>query len=412
MLLFRQNDKSLLTPEFCLLMGVTFLAFCNISLFYGLNDYLKACGIPSFWRGLLIGLEPCTALVARPLVSPFLGVRNSVPVVAASLLILMGALLSYSFAGVLWTLAVVRIVHGLGFVLLVSALATLLVAYLPPGRVGQGFGVFAIAGLLPYAVLPPVAEWLLPLAGSVPRVYASFTPVLLLPLLVLPYLNRRIRRLDNDGAATHRRPTLAEIRADLRSPGVARLLIANGLVFTSTTVVFFFMKDRLKEMDMHNVGLFFSVSTAATIGVRVFCGKLLDRMDRFAMLLAVLLLLSAILVLFSFVEGTGALLVLAGAYGMCIGFAMPQLNAAMFEISRPRMRGFNTNLMLFTMDAGYVFGPLLAGGLLALGTDTAHLFAWFAACPMLGAFLAGWSRPSITGDAAGDGPGSLTDQQS
>ncbi|MBG0775924.1 MAG: MFS transporter [Desulfovibrionaceae bacterium] len=373
-------------------MGVAFLAFCNISLFYGLNDYLKARGIPSLWRGVLLGLEPCTALVLRPLISPFLTVRNGVAGVAVALLLLMVALCSYAAADSIRALALVRIAHGLGFVLLVSSVTTLLVAYLPPGRTGQGFGIFAIAGLLPYAVLPPVVERLLPLAGSEPRVYALFAPALLLGLPVLPYLRRRVRLLDRDGLAPCRRPTLADIRADLRSPGVARLLVANGLVFTATTVVFFFMKDRLTVLDMRNEGLFFSVSTAATVGVRVFCGRLLDRIDRFVMLLAMLLALAAVFVLFSLAGSGVALLVLAGAYGICLGFAVPQLNAAMFEISPPPLRGFNTNLMLFTMDAGYVFGPVLAGGLLAAGTSTAHLFAWFAPCLLLAGFLAGGLR--------------------
>lgn len=380
-------------------MGITFLTFCNVSLFYGLNDYLAARGVPSMWRGVLLGLEPCTALVLRPLVSPFLTVRNSVTVAAGSLLLLMGALCSYSLAGSIGTLALVRIVHGAGFVLLASALTMLLVASLPPGRTGQGFGVFAIAGLLPYAVLPPAVERLLPLVGDETRVYALFAPALLLALPALPYLRRRILRPGNDGAAALRRPTPAEIRADLRAPGVGPLLLANGLVFTATTVVFFFMKDLLESLGALNAGLFFSVSTAATIGVRVLFGKLLDRMDRFAMLLVMLLALSAVIALFSLAGDAGALLALAGAYGTCLGFALPQLNAAMVDVSPAHLRGFNTNLMLFTMDGGYVFGPLLAGGLLAAGATTAHLFVWAAVCPLLGAVLARTARPAATGDA-------------
>jgi MFS family permease len=389
MLLFSRNDNSLLTPEFCLLMTVTFLAFCNISLFYGLNAYLETQGIPSFWRGVLLGLEPFTALAVRPLISPFLTVRNSISVVAVSLIILMGALCSYSVADTIWALSLVRIAHGLGLVLLISAVVILLVASIPPARAGQAFGVFAIAGLLPYAVLPPLVEKLLPLAGSEPHVYALFSPALLIAMPVLPYLRKHILSSENNRGTSHSRPSFAEIKTNLRAPGVGRLLAANGLLFTATTVVFFFMKDRLTLLDTLNAGLFFSVSTAATIGVRVFRGKLMDGMNRFTMLFAVMLALATVIALFSFAGGASALLALAGAYGICMGFAIPQLNAAMFEISPPQLRGFNTNMMLFTMDAGYVFGPLLAGGLLAAGTSTAHLFAWFAVCPLLGGILAG-----------------------
>ncbi|MGE4293912.1 MAG: MFS transporter [Desulfovibrio sp.] len=382
------NDTSLLTPEFCILMGIAFLAFCNISLFYGLNAYLESQQVSPLWRGILLGLEPCTALILRPLVSPFLTVRNSLWVTGAALFLLMAALCSYAHAHEIWTLALVRIAHGLGFVLLVSALVTILVAYIPPERSGQGFGIFAIASLLPYAVLPPVVERLLPLVGSEPRVYALFTPALALALLPLPYLGRRTRLLAQNAAATHRRPQCSDIRKNLHAPGIRQILVANGLVFTATTVVVFFMKDRLMEIDMHNVGLFFSVSTAATIGVRIFCGKWMDRVNRGVMLAVMLTALAGILALFSVAGTAGQLYMLAGLYGICLGFALPQLNAVMFVISPPHLRGLNTNLMMFTMDAGYVLGPLLAGELLHAGIPTKDLFACFAAAPLLSAFLA------------------------
>lgn len=387
MRLFPRNDNSLLQPEFCVLMGVAFLAFCNISLFYGLNAYLETQHIPPLWRGILLSLEPCTALIIRPVASLFLTSRNSLWVVGGALVLLIAALCSYSLAHSIWSLALVRIFHGLGFVLLISALVTILVEIIPPQRSGQAFGFFTIASLLPYAVLPPIAERLVSLVGSEPHVYALFSPLLLLPLMALPYLNKHRRIRSKDGRAVNQRPLLADIRTNLKTPGIASLLVASGLVFTATTVVFFFMKDRLLELNIANAGLFFSISTAVTIGVRVFCSALLDKVNRAAMLTVTLLLMGVVFILFS--EATAALSIytLAGVYGLCIGFAMPQLNASMFVLSPPHLRGFNSNLMLFTMDAGYVLGPLLAGGLLNIGVPTSNLFLYIATGPLLAAML-------------------------
>ena len=389
MRLFSRNDNSLLTPEFAVLMGVAFLAFCNLSLFYGLSAYLESQHVPPLWRGVLLALEPCTALIVRPVASLYLTKYNSLRVVGIALLVLMVALCSYSLANGVWSLALVRILHGLGFVLLISSLVTLLVEIIPAQRCGQAFGVFAITSLLPYAVLPPIVERLVPLVGSEPHVYAMFSPLLALSLLALPYLGKRGRSEAIKNVASCNRPSLEEIRSNLRAPGVGSLLVANGLVFTATTVVFFFMKDRLLELNSSNVGLFFSISTAVTIGVRVFCSALLDKGNRAVMLAIVLTVLAGVLVLFSMAGSVDPLYGLAGLYGLCIGFAMPQLNAAMFVISPPHLRGLNTNMMLFTMDAGYVFGPLLAGGLLNAGVTTKGLFACFAVGPLLGAVLTG-----------------------
>jgi MFS family permease len=79
------------------------------------------------------------------------------------------------------------------------------------------------------------------------------------------------------------------------------------------------------------------------------------------------------------------MLPLAALYGLCLGFVMPQMNAAMFVISEPRLRGLNTNLLLFTMDGGFFLGPLLAG---LMQTDGMGLTALFALCA-LGPLLAG-----------------------
>ena len=149
---------SLLNFEFAALSAISFLAFCNLSLFYGFNAYLEGLGVAAAWRGILIGLEPGTAFLLRPIISPWLTPRNSVPVMGVGLGLIMLALLGYSQAGDLWSLALVRVLHGAGFVTMISACVNVLVLFIPEGRSGQGFGVFSITSLLPYAVLPPLVE--------------------------------------------------------------------------------------------------------------------------------------------------------------------------------------------------------------------------------------------------------------
>jgi MFS family permease len=380
--------QPLFTPEFVILSVISFLAFCNLSLFYGFNDFLVARHVPPMWRGILLGLEPGTAFLVRPFLSPLLTVRNSLRVMLLGLLIIMAALLGYLPATGLWAMVAVRVAHGLGFVLLISASVTLLVEHIPAERSGQGFGVFAVASLLPYAIIPPVAEFMLPSAGSEPLIYARFTILLLPAMFLLIPLGRSARRLAATLPPHHgRRPTLAEIRLDLGAPGVPRLLAANLLLFTATTVVFFYMKDHLRDLGTGNPGLFFTISTAMTILVRVACGRWLDRINRAAMLTFFLALLAATLWLFGLPRSDGGMLPLAALYGACVGFIMPQLNASMFVISPPHLRGLNTNLMLFTMDGGYFFGPLLAGALQSRGMTLPSLFALCSAGPLLGGLL-------------------------
>jgi MFS family permease len=51
--------------------------------------------------------------------------------------------------------------------------------------------------------------------------------------------------------------------------------------------------------------------------------------------------------------------------GLGWGVVMPVLNALMFDISPPRLRGLNTNLGVQMFQGGFFLGPLLGGLILA-----------------------------------------------
>jgi MFS family permease len=367
---------------------VSFLAFCNLSIFYGFNAYLGRLGIAPEWRGVLLALEPGTAFLLRPVISPLLHLGNGVRIMGLGLAAIMAALAGYPLATGAWPRAALRVLHGAGFVALVSAAVAVLVHYVPKERSGQGFGVFSIMTLLPYAVVPPLVERFLPALGNEALVYCLAAPLFLPAFLLLIPLGRKSRALAATlPRAALARPGPAEMREDLGLPGVASLLLANLLLFTATTVVFFFMKDYGAGLGLANPGLFFSLSTGATILVRVAAGPFFDRVNKAAVLAALLPVLGLCLLLFGRAGSPAGLLVLAGGYGLCLGVVMPQLNAAMFVISPARLRGLNTNLMLFTMDGGYWLGPLAGGFLLGKGWSFPELFTGSAALAVAAGIL-------------------------
>ncbi len=148
-------------------------------------------------------------------------------------------MLSYSLAEDLWALALVRMLHGAGFVVMLSACVSVLVMFIPPGRSGQGFGVFSITSLLPYTMLPPLVEPLLNVIGDASRVYALFSPLFIPALFLLPAVGRRVRHhMASLPDKTIQRPGLQDIVENMRTPGIVRLLAANLLLFIATTTIF------------------------------------------------------------------------------------------------------------------------------------------------------------------------------
>jgi len=368
----------LFTYDFTVLLVAATFGFCNIAVFYGFASYLERLGVAPAWRGWLLGAEPLAAVCLRPFLSILVTPRNALALARISLLGIGLALCGYLFARDVGPIAVVRLFHGVSFVCLVSAVTVMLARAIPAGLSGRAFGLFSLSALVPYAIMPPLAEWLLPRLGREDRVYAVCSVLVLPGLAFLAPLGRRFGRRAMTAVAGTQRPSLAAVRRTLSLTPVRLVLAVNLCLFLSTTLVFFFIRPFAQGVGLDDPGLFFTVSTAASIAMRLVGGAYYDRLPKAAVLAVSLACLAACMAGFAAVGGQAGLLLLAGAYGLCLGVAMPLGNAVMYGHSPPVMRGTTLNLMLFTMDMGYVLGPVAGGAILASGAGYAALF--FTSC--------------------------------
>jgi len=376
----------LFTYDFTVLLLAATFGFCNIAVFYGLASHLRELGISPAWQGVVIAAEPMAAFLFRPFLSVWLTPRQALQMARAALVVTGLILPCYIFATTIPALIAVRVVHGLAFVCLVSAVMVLLAKTVPASAAGRAFGLFSLSALVPYAVMPPLMEWLLPRVGGEAYAYA-WTALLTLPALALFVPLGSCLGRDAFSEEEKRRPSMAEVRAEVSRRPIGLLLGANLLLFVGSTQIFFFVKPFALSVGGLDPGLFFTVCTAASIAVRVLAGPFYDRLPRAAASLSGLLGLAACAALLATMRDGTAFLGLAAVYGLLQGVSLPLLNAAMFVESDPRLRGMNMNLMLFMMDAGYTFGPLAAGGLLAWGGGFSGLFTVSAGCFLCSAGL-------------------------
>jgi MFS family permease len=381
------EPQRLVSFEFLAICAISVLAFSNIAIFYGFYSYLTELGIAPAWRGPLLALEPLTALVVRPFLGRYLTVANSVSFMRVGMGVATLSLVSYPFATAAPVLAAVRVLHGLGFVTVVTGLMGTLMAFLPREKTAQGFGLFSVTILVPYAIMPPFVELLLPHLASHGRAYALAAPLMLPAFLLLIPLGRRTRALAASlPSAQLERPGWAEVRQALRSAGVLLLVAANFFLVAAHSIVFFFMRDFAAGLGAANPGAFFTCVNAATISVRVLGGRLLDRMNKGRALTRTFVGMGLVVPLFSLAWAPWVLLALAPFYGTGMALTMPLINSSMVAISTPRMRIYNANLLMIAVDAGFFAGPLLGGAIVAGGGDHLTLFGVSGAV-MLGAAL-------------------------
>ncbi|RPI74640.1 MAG: MFS transporter [Desulfobacteraceae bacterium] len=358
-------SQKLFTKPFLALNGICFLTFCNMAVFFQFYGYLHTLPIAAEWYGFLIAVFSITGLILRPILSPFLHMGNARTWILISTAGVALSLLSYNLAQNLWSMTLVRAVHGITYVVLGIALNTSLVNLIPAGRSGQAFGLVTVITLLPFAVVPPLLKPAVHLLGG-------FIPVLnfsaLLMLLVFP-LVLVIQKPHDPSAQTTagRRPGLHDLVISLKDLRVSLLLLLMLLLYSSFTPIFFFLESYAQTIPIRNPGLFFTLSTLSEIGVRLLAGTLFDRLNKPFLIAGSLFAIGLGYLALAACSGPVLFYSLGVFLGLGWGVAMPVLNALLFDISAPHLKALNTNLGVQMFQGGFFIGPLLGGLILAHG---------------------------------------------
>jgi len=364
--------------EFTGLCLLIFLSYCNISVFYSLYVYLDALGIPQSWRGLLIGASSLATMAAYLLASPFLNTRNATRVAALGIVVLLGCGAAYLTAASPLAILAVRLANGLGVALVSAAAMTLLVAVIPPTRSGQAFGLYSVAMLLPYSIVPPVFDWLSPQRLSYPQGYAAMALALAPALLVVFVLGRRAA--SREPAARTVRPRLREMAQNAFKRPVSQLLAVNAMYYLSFASLFFLAKSLFQARGLAHVGVFFSIQTACMLLLRVFANRIFDVVPKIRLIRFCYTVTGGTFVLLFFSPGQGMAYVAAVLLGLGMGVGSPSLNAFMYELSEPPFRSLNANLMMLSLQGGNFCGPILGGAAVALWGYGGFLLVGATAC--------------------------------
>lgn len=357
----------LLTFEFVGVCLVSFLALCNLTAFYDLFHYLETLGIHPGLRGLVVGGYSLTAMLLLLLASPFVHSGNVTRVMLLGIALLTVAGVSYLAVDSFWGLLGLRMIGGVGQFCLGAGAMTTLVAVIPPEKSGQAFGIYSVAILIAFAAVPALMDTFAARVGGAAHGYAVATLTLAPAVWIVLRIRSRQRGRLAGAARQTQVPSWADIRANVRQPMVLLLLVINASYFVQWTSLFFLFKGFARQQGIANVATFFTAQMGVMIAIRSLGGHLFDRVDKVRLAGASFTLIGlGHLALYEF-PGTWATAPIAVIFGLGMGAGYPSINGFMFEVSEPRFRALNANLMLFTVQAGSFLGPVLGGALIAYG---------------------------------------------
>ena len=150
------------------------------------------------------------------------------------------------------------------------------------------------------------------------------------------------------------------MRAALSQRRLVAVLLLAVAYFANWSSLYYLFKGFATARGLANVGAFFSVLTAVMIGIRLLGGRLFDRFDKallaagsFGMIALGHVLLATLPI--------GAAPLVGAFFGLGLGAGYPALNGLVFELSAPRFRPQNANLMMFAVQLGLFLGPAVGG---------------------------------------------------
>ena len=347
--------RPLFTPPFMRLLAMQAAYGFSFSMFFLLPKYLASVGEPAARIGFVMAGFGVACILTIPFLRGIvetLGRRGAL--MAANLLLATAALLFGLFDRPGLLAIPLRASEGVTWTLMFSTAMALTAEFAPPERLAQAIGLAGGASLVMNALAPAIGE---PLADHLG--YRSVFFVAALAALGAAALARRLPATPAPAlpAATITKQRRAAAPSGAGMPGAAShraiytVFGAAGLAFGS---LFAFLAPFALDNGVHAVRAFFIGYTSAAIAVRVFGGRLSDRLGH-RMVATTSLLLYGVAVGSAGVLAPFHLGLLGLAFGTAHGAAYPALMAMLVQATplarRPRALGIANGAMSLGISA-------------------------------------------------------------
>jgi MFS family permease len=364
----------LVTPAFAVLWVASFCVFLSFYLLLPvLPVYAASLGLAESSIGLVIGVFALTSMAWKPWTGWVLDWRGRRTLLIAGAALFALASLSYAGTRSVWSLLLVRAVHGTGMGLFPTAAAAVVTDLAPPARRGEAMGLFGMAANLALAAGPALAGP----AGA----RLGFGGLCLLATGLATAGTALALLIRETGTRVPRPPF--QLRALFVREAI-RPAMLTLLVFVSYGALMAFLPLLAAARGLESPGLFFTLIAVGLLVIRTTAGRLSDRFGRPVVVAPALAVVAAALLLVALGSARWAIYGAGLLFGLGFGSAQPALMAWTTDLVPAGDRGRAMATYYTAWELGIGGGQILLGLLFSVGGfvglfGTAAVFALFGA---------------------------------
>jgi MFS family permease len=339
------------------------LALANLSClssfgtFFLFPLFITAHGGDQVDIGIIMGAFALSSVLCRPWISDMIdriGRKKSYAV--GSMIMTLMPLAYLFFRGALDSfylpLIMVRVVHGIGFAICITAVFTYIADIIPNERLNGGLGMFGISGLMGTALGPVLAEIVIHEAGFdlLFIVAAAMSGVgLIIQYPLKDTYVRVVKPVESSFFLVLQKRRVSMIAA-------IALLFGFGLAAANGFVAPFASERRISF-----ISLYYIAYSSAAILTRLLGGSFIDRQGEDKIIPYALALTGGGLLMLVFMKQSGMLFVSGFMTGCGHGLLYPALIAHAIRGEPQNVRGKITGAFTGSIDAGAFVGSVILG---------------------------------------------------
>jgi MFS family permease len=377
------NTTTLYTFQFALLcLSNFFFSFSFQMIIPELPDHLTSLGGADY-KGYIIALFTLMAGISRPFSGKLTDTIGRVPVMVFGALVCVVASALYPFVTTVFGFLLLRFGHGFSTGFKPTATAAYVADLVTTDRRGEAMSVLGMSSAIGMSIAPMVGSGLTNWVGFDKMCVVSAIFALLSVGILVRNMPETLKKKEKF-SFSHLKISRTEIFEPLAFPPFLVMLLLSYAYGVCMTVV----PDMTKAMGIANKGLFFGVSTGASLFIRVSAGKWSDSFGRIIIMkwgaLGVIISMAMIGIAHDF----NLLMVASVIYGAGWGMASTTLQAWTVDLVPDASRGRGLATMFIALEAGIGLGAWTSA--ILYDNDMARIGWAFLVSAVLGVVALGY----------------------